>query len=328
MMGMKSKVFWASAAMALALVLGVGVRGAQAQTAVLYPYLSTEAGVFTFVTLLNDGCSMPLGTAASYHFTYAMKPVPVVNKKGCEHFDGDAGSSFADVMNFEVNKKVDLITAMGDTTSTPFYYPLLGRVGFLIVEGIDDCEFFHGWAVVVNAATGLHYAYSSHDLRGSPTIDPSFVGLDAGSDFKFTSWYPASLVTTTWYVLPLGLRSAMAPGGGGGIRRGLTTYTDHIPASGLAGAYDINEHFFSGGKQVPIRCLGFMTRPDFLMPAVVASTDGGGWTSFFSVAITLPLTDPDDPGGPYVTGNYLLYKIQSTTALGGVKTTVSREPVH
>ena len=109
----------------------------------------------------------------------------------------------------------------------------------------------------------------------------------------------------------------MAPGGGGGIRRG-------VGADDTAGAFDLDENFFSGGKKAAVRCLGFVTRNDVLQPAVVASTDGGGAAEITGVSTSTSTTDPVDPAQKYEPGPFLLFRIQTTTA--SPMTTIHQEP--
>src|SRR5712691_4049340 len=119
----------------------------------------------------------------------------------------------------------------------------------------------------------------------------------------------------------------MAPTGGGGIRLGLRTFTDHVPAPNLQGAYDLDEQFFSGGKAAVVRCFGLITRADLLQTAVDTSTVGGGFTFVGAngSTVTLAATDTVDPGGVYNPTPFSLFKLQNTSALGSPKSTVHRE---
>jgi len=329
-------------AMSIALAVGLAVpQQAHALRDILFPYVTTEAGKFTFISILNDA-SVPGPEAAGLHFSYAMKPAPVVAKAGCQHFDSDVNTTLADMMIFEVNRKVidpSGTTALfeggtaGSVTSGPLAYPIAGHVGFLSVRQPEANDaYLFGWATVVDSANGLTWTYSSDFLTsGGALSGPTDYSLLDGSNRKFLSWYPQAIVPTSWYVLPLSTEAAMIPGGGGGIRRGLVTNVDHAFAgapAGTPGATDLDEQFFSGGKNVAIRCLGFMNRADLLFAASDFSTAGGGWASIVAIAHTLPATDAVDPGGAYTAGPYLAYKIQSTTALGAIRTTVNREPAH
>ena len=95
-----------SGLLGVGLVLSGGVALAQNSAAVLFPFVTTETGKFTFITIKNTGSSTAGTPIAAYHFTYAMKAAPIVNKAECEHFDGDAVTTPADMMIFEVGGKV------------------------------------------------------------------------------------------------------------------------------------------------------------------------------------------------------------------------------
>lgn len=334
------QVSMALSASGMLLASGMFSPPAHALRDLLFPYITTETGKFTFITILNDGSTPGPG---NLHFTYGMKPAPVVAKAGCQHFDGDAPSTLGDMMIFEVNGKVSepggALFEGGSTapvTSGPLIYPLSGQQGFLIVnQPAGNDAFLFGWASVVDSASGLTWTYSTSGLtRGSSLTagaSADFSPID-GSERKFTSWYPQTIVPTSWVVVPLGTRDAMSPVAGGGIRRGIISSVDHtiagVATSGTAGAFDLDEQFISGGRNVPIRCFGNMSRADLLQPATDAATAGGGWLSTVSTSLTLAPADAVDPGGSYVTGPYLLFKVQTTTALGAAKTTINREPSH
>lgn len=322
---------------------------ADSPVALLFPFITTEAGKFTFITIENNGFFGSPGGTFSYHFTYATKAVPVENRAGCDHFDSEAETTPSDMMIFEVSGKVKtdppsnvLFEGAGPDTSTAVVYPLQNRIGFLIVDQSTSPDgpagLIYGTAVIVDSASGLTWSYSTNYLNSDIFPDPDFSGIDghtfivAGDDFsptgaKVATWYPASLVTTGWYVLPLSSGSVMASAGGGGIRLGLQAFD---PVTGSEGAFDLDEQLFSGGRRTPVRCLGIVTRADLLQPGVLATTDGGGWSLIAGVLGPSPLilspTDPVDPGGVYGPEPFTMFKIQSATALGALKTTVHQEP--
>ena len=317
---------------------------AEAMRDILFPFITTEAGKFTFVQIINDGSPFFVAPAAayipSYHLTYATKVVPagglsaVSKTDGCEHFDGDVTTTLQDQMIFEAGGKVQtdppsfvLFEGAAPVTSTALPLLVPARVGFLIVsQPATNDAFIFGWASVIDAASGLAWTYSTDWLTSGFAGDPAggdFSRIDGSAAFadrKFTAWYPTSIVSPLWYLVPLSAGTTMAPSGGGGIRRAIRTSVDHGSLAGTAGAFDLDEQFFSGGKDLGIRCFGFFVQADLLQPGVVAATLGGGHFSTIPTTITGP---PD-----FTPGAYLLYRIMTTTALGGAKTTVNHEPAH
>lgn len=319
---------------------------AEALRSVLFPFITTEAGKFTFIMVTNDGSAS--GFTGVLHFSYATKAVPaggvvaIDRTAGCAHFDGDGTTTRGDAFIYEANGKVQtdapsFVLFEGAAPTTSSALPLLasGQAGFLIIsEPLGTDAYLYGWETVVDSASGLTWTTSTDFLTAGTAFlgdtDPlgDFSRIDGSlggfADRKFTSWYPTSIVTPSWFVLPLSSGSTMAPTGGGGIRRAIRTSVDHGiggVAADTQGAFDLDEQFFSGGKTVTVRCFGFFTLADLLQPGVVAATAGGGQLSVIKTSATVG-TDVFDPGA------YLLYRVMSTTALGGTKTTINREPTH
>jgi hypothetical protein len=161
----------------------------------------------------------------------------------------------------------------------------------------------------------------------SGTASGNSVGLYG---FKNAAWYPTSVVSTSWFILPLSRRATMAPGGGGGIRLALRTTSNNTATS--QGGYDLDERFFSGGALVPVRCFGFITRADLLGSGsgTDLSTLGGGftWVAGNGPGQTLAVTDAVDPGGAYFSVPFSMFKSQTTTALGTTKSAIHQEADH
>ena len=364
----------------LSLLLGAGLAfapKAEAQDAgLLFPFITTVPGQFTFIHISNDGAGgtlnpfvFPFATSVprTYHFTYAHKAVPILNTAACDHFDGDALTTPFDKMFFEVSGPVKHVQTNppsfalfeSGVTSTPVTLPISGRQGFLIVELLaqdnrcliaEGCiptlpgavvpvggfpgVALTGGADIIDAANGLFYSYTTGFLAaglqvvntgaaGVPgLVDPQFAFIDESR--HFLDWYPDSIVKTSWWVLPLGSRSEMAPFGGGGIRMALVTQPRGI---GAASAFDLDEHVFSGGPATRVRCVGIVDRTNLLGSGAKLNTDGGGWTrTIGAVATIAAATDPNDiQGGTYTRRRHLMLTIQSApTVLGTPITTIAR----
>lgn len=317
-------------------LLGFGVKGAQADS-LLFPYLSTQTGVFSFVTLVNDGLS-EYATITGYNFIYGHKTAPIANRKACNHYDGTVSTTPADMMTFEVGGRVldatseVLFENAAPATSTTLPLNVANQIAFLVTEPLgvaeveDDVVRNWGYAEVIDTTNNLSLAYSTQNFVADVT-GKNFENV--GSTWSALAWYPTTYVTTSWHVLPLGTALTMSPPGGGGIRAAYFPW-DGVVAN--AGAYNRDEKHFSGASRVGVRCMGSLTRENFLQAGALSSTAGGGWAYFgpSDVAITFPLTDADDPSG--VAYNpapaSLIHKIQqATTAAGvGARITINREP--
>ena len=335
-------------------------------TNLLFPYVKSDPNAYTFITILNPGYTATSSNAnGGYHFSWGMKAVAAPNYESagvndaCEHTDGRARTTPADVMQFEMSKRLDLPTLFGDTTSVPYYYDgTRGTHGFLIVNtnhdgmnGLTTAAYtgsrIYGEAVVIDVATGMRVSYTTNNLNTDNAVDPDFtinnVGISGGpitaptentdasgalNGVNVLSWMQTPTVATSWYVAPLGLRSEMTPSGNGGliaVYRALnTTYTDF-------GAYDNNEQFHSGAHNTIVRCVGVISRESMLNSNALSRTVNGGWTkmSTSNAAIRgegdLQNATVGFGTAGAVYNKSLIYKAQSTNALGSAMTFVARE---
>ena len=293
-------------------VLAASSLVANAADNVLFPFVTTKAGAYTFVSLANNGAA-PVAT--SYHFYYMSKPVGSSNSTACNHFDAIGKTTQNDLVQFEIGKKIDMIAAFGDTTSTPIYQPLVGHEGFLIVAAdvLTANLLYHGEATVIDASSGLYYSYSTEGLTAPAVADPNYsdAAITSAANDKFASWYPASAVNTTYYVVPTGARSLMAAVAGGGLTATLQANTAGIAGGG---AYDKNETPFSGTQNPSVTCFGYVKPGDFLQPGTASATSTGGWMNTNRTAGT--------------STGYLQYKVQDSSALGAKFTTIARDTVN
>ena len=326
-------------------LLGLATQPAQAD-GILFPYLSTQTNVYSFVTVVNDA----VGSAPEYHFTYAHKSVPVANTGNCNHFDGDVRSTANDMMTFEAGGKLlnplggrALFEEAGDAggfgsgglTSTPIALNVANQIAFLAVEDSSDTTGavnLFGWAEVIDTGANLSLAYTTHNF-----VDEGAAYTGTRADFSnlssgavVMSWYPTSNVSSSWHVLNLGPVTSMAPASGSSLRRGYgASGTSSNSTNG--GAYDRDELFWSGSKTARIRCFGFVGISDLLSSGVVAQVANGGWTYLVGAnAGSAPDSDANDPAGNYGTAGttYLVHKIQTALSATGLnpRQTVNREP--
>lgn len=316
---------------------------------VFFPYITTASTAFTFITLANNGT----GAAGIAHYRYAMKATTAANSVGCEHQDGNGTLTLNDVLQFEVGNKVNVATALatGDTTGTA--YPFTGgndKHGYLMVNTTGagrSGQTIYGEAVIIDTATGMRMAYTTGGLNTDNAADPDYtlantgiaggpesvpVFVPSGSvDPKGTSvvtWYKAANVTTSWFVVPLGTTLEMTPAGAvGGVIAGYNM-GDSAGAAGQNGAYDLNEAFHSGSIRTDVRCIGVITRANMLQPGALANTANGG-TAHLSTYNRLAGTDGAPAGGTAAAllqrDKSLVYKLQSTSLVGGASSFISRE---
>ncbi len=342
----------------IAASIGLAVGGASmgaiaadyATTNLLFPFVSTATNAYTFITIVQTGPAVGGGAATNVHFAYSTKPITAPNTgvgSQCDHADSDATMTPNDVMQFEVRKRIDLPNALGDATSAPFYYLAgVGRHGFLIanantVGGLAGAR-LTGEAVIIDIASGQTMAYSTTNLNTNTSANPDFTinntGVAGGPEAANTaadpdgaggfnstypvSWYPAAIVTTGWFVAPLGTRLEMTPALPGGL---VAAYAMYETTYAQTGAYNINEQFVSGGLVTEVTCLGVLTRADLLQGGALIHSNGGGYAhlAVFNDNVAAGLAPL---GGTAATPHKsLVYKLQSTSALGVPVATVTRE---
>ena len=380
-------------AAAVAMVASVGVHAADVgQANLLFPFITTASTAFTFVTITNRNASTAADVAGNnmtvtvpLNFKYGVKDIAAANSTGCFHSDSSRAQTANDVMQFEVGGKVNMGpignegTTSTTTTSTYSAYTTPNRQGFLVVNANGATAALggvrlYGEATIVDTATGLSTTYSSRGLNTSDAADPDFtidnLGLTGGPEVavngpygtavrlhgrNVVTWMADTVAATSWFVEPLGKVSSMTPSfttSGAGIVAGYSMFSD---LQLQAGAYDMNEQFWSGGTRTDVRCVGTITRQMMLNEDAYLNTRFGGTANltFFNSATTVDgtrgidgapaggvaaltaltigqLADNSIPGAAAYgsTANAhksLAYKIISSTALGATKTTVSRE---
>jgi hypothetical protein len=312
-------------------VLAAGSFAANAGTPgtsnLLFPYVTTATGSYTFISIAaQNGVAVP----TPVHFTYATKATSASNTAVCTHLDGDAMMTANDLMQFEIQNKVNMPTSFGDTTSVPKYFPnnaaAANQHGMLIVNNDPAGAYgsgatyvnanLYGEARIINTATGLAAGYSTDDLHTPVTgANPQFLGgPDTGLGTKVISWFPDPTVSTSWFVLPLGTEIDMAFTGNVWAQYRVTDNTALI-----GGHYNNNEGFQSSTATATVACLGTFDRATLLGALNSPWSANGGWGNF-----TQTVAAP--PAGYIATTNALVYKMESTSALGGVTSFITREP--
>ncbi|MBK7001878.1 MAG: hypothetical protein IPH35_18455 [Rhodoferax sp.] len=335
------------AAASVGAVLAAVSMGAQAGTPgttnLLFPYITTKAGAYTFISITNQvGTATPAGASTgALHFTYATKAIGADANSNCEHVDSDGATTLNDLMQFEVAKKIDLKTMVGDTTSTPVHFDGANREGFLVVNNSSDARYgtrggyanfrLYGEARIIDTQSGLFFGYNTDDLHttgigadNTPDFsDPSGPDSSATSNFtKVLSWFPTSIVSTSIYAVPLNTEWEM--GYQGRVRTHFTlvsadiknTSTGRVEPAVFGGHYNNNEVFQSGQKTVGVTCFGSITRDALVGDLGKAWSTNGGWANLYSPGHATAGTTPSQ--------NAVVFKQESTSALGGTQSFMSR----
>lgn len=329
-------------AVASAVSASLGFAGmAQAEVSLLFPYITTGATAYTFISIYHDadrntvaGNLHPVGApphaARTHHLYYGFKTVGAAATAACTHRDFPVSVTQGALLQFEVGGKLNLVTEFGDPAGYGTQLALANNQipanseGFLIVEnatGVADVvdETRRGEAAVIDTATGLATAYAATQSAQTNVNDGAFAAAIPATEYV-TSWYPRNIVTTTWYALPTGLRTAMTPNAGGGIRASIHPITnrDNI------GAYSRAENYTSGSLQNNLRCFGTFN-VDNLLGAPFTT---GGWMSVSATAQNATFTTvapvlAADGAGSHGDQPFALWKIQNTSAVGSNLTLIN-----
>lgn len=317
-----------------------GMASAAAPNSLLFPYITTGSTAFTFVTVVHDpdrnfagGNTHPVGApphgVAAHHLYYGFKAIGAASTASCTHRDFPVDVTQGALLQFEVGGKLNLVTEFGDPAGYGTTLALANNQipaeseGFLIIENtvtpavLVDAQ-RRGWAAVIDTATGLNTAYAATSVVTA--VDPNFAAAITTTE-HITSWYPRDIVTSSWYALPVGTRTAMTPNGGGGIRASLHPVTN---VSNL-GAYSRAENYTSGSLQNNLRCFGTFNVDNLLG----APFNTGGWMSVAAIAQNATYTNAFVPAAinAGLSGNqaHALWQIQQTNALGGTVSLIHAE---
>jgi hypothetical protein len=321
-------------AIATAVGASLGFAGmAQANNSLLFPYITTSATAYTFVSLFDDPVVGSVAGAGyghepiAYHLYYGYKAINAAATSNCLHRDFQVEVTRGALLQFEVGYKLDLPTEFAD----PVGYGASLRLennrlpasseGFLVVQysnvGADAYSggaLVRGEAAVIDTASGLSTTYTPLNVAGA--VNPDF--SPAGAAEHVTSWYPRAIVPASWYTVPLSLRSEMTPNAGGGINATIRPVTD----ANNIGAFARAEQYTSGSLTNSLRCFGTFDVDDLL----TAPFNQGGWMSVQSAFTTYQNGPAAGVATTGATANAsLLYKLQSTGALGGQLSFIQRE---
>ena len=292
-------------------------------TNLLFPFVSSGASAFTFLTINNGG---PANAGGAMHFIYGMKAATALNGTGCEHSDGNGTLTANDVTQFEMSNKVNVTTTLanGDTNGGFAWTGGADKQGFLIVNSNGlSADTLYGSAVVVDTASGLKMAYSTQGLNTDSALPADFsvnntgvaggpeaansLAIGTGHGNHMVTWYKSPDVTSSWYVVPLGLETLMSPSAAiGGIA---ATYSMFNTAGTLGGAYDMKEAFTSGSLAAAVTCTGLVTRAQMLQSGALANSNLGGM-GLLATTITAAAS-----GG--LVNKSLVYSVQSTNLIAG-----------
>lgn len=186
-------------AVASAVSAALGMAGtAQAENSLLFPFVTTDANAYTFVSIWQDPSNdtwpagAPPHAAVTYHMYYGTKATTAAQTAACSHLDFPVQTTRGALLQFEAGTKMNLISdfsdpvGYGSTLNDPNNKLEANQQGFLIVEyqaGLNPATVaepvadnnmrrIYGEASIVNTATGIALAYKAKDARAD--TDPNW----------------------------------------------------------------------------------------------------------------------------------------------------------
>ncbi len=263
--------------MAITSVAGavLGIAGAaQANNSLLFPFVTSANGTYTFVTVYENpfpagGLSdTPTGGNVGFRVSYGFKDADSSPTAACSYSNFDIAMKQGGLLQWDAAGRLDLPSDFGDDYRGELMGLPGNTEGFMIVEYNDPASAagtLHGDAIVINTATGMILSYAATNSTGND------FSTDGSSEFT-SSWLPRSVAGTTWYALPLGTRDAMVRSNSQGISGKIVARTNVQKM----GAYERNGAYYTGVKEQPFTCFGVFGIDDLLQRGY----DMGGWASF------------------------------------------------
>jgi len=264
-----------AAAAGVALMSAVGTASANS---LLFPYFTTESGNVSILTLATNNGATAGGETLHYVYNYG---------SGCTHYDGNGRMTNNDLMQHTIASAAagGFGKVVAADTSTPFYFPLKDYGFLTVTTKTGAAAKISGDMVVSNPTVGIVTSY--------PGIDNGIVNTTAANEGNFNnitdtlfnlSFYPTSLVTTSWYGVVVGDMNAAIVGNRNWA--GASTLSNN----GLV--YDNDEAQFSGVKTKAITCAGTILPSDLMTTAQQAAVGTNGGLIHATAANTASLTDP------------------------------------
>ncbi len=298
------------ATLVVALVLSFGLKQAQATETLLFPYFMSGNGVFSFLTIVDTW-----GGNLNYIWNYDDLSTTA---KECIHENAVGVTTAFDLIQQTVADPgmsgIDIPLIYSDASTaayTVFPIPAEGIEGFMTVESLGGSTEgdFYGQMIVVDGVNGVITAYKG--LNNPASVAPgNFSHISTSHTSFLMSNYPDDVVATDWFVLITGTGMDVAGGWDG-----TATLALGIP-DGFANevVFNRDEDPRSGTLDYEITCFDTVDRTDIMSAAQVVQTANGGlWWELIQ-----PDSDTTATGA-------LMFKIESSTALGSIMQTISSE---
>jgi hypothetical protein len=285
-------------ASAVAVAIGasaVALGSAQAGT-ILFPQITVSPTVTTIVTVMNAGDGYELNGSETLHYKYYWKPWEGTdsNYTHCTERNRYLPTSKNDIQTMDIGGAVfgsagrgvmfDDESVNNNWDKNPVDYSLGANLpgnpavhrAFMIVDNASDEPWgpdLAGEAILMEVASGASWGYQAFQNRLEN--DANFARF-ASSEYSLVAYMPPAEVTTKFQVTVLDDDMDDSTNYSEDTTIGVRVLDPFGPI--VAGVYDRDENFFSGGVDQDVTCIGAWTIED-LYPDATATTAAGGWTN-------------------------------------------------
>jgi len=247
-------------------VVMLSAAGTASANSLLFPYFTTTTGAQSVLSLSTNTTATAAGEVLHYVYNYNE------TAGSCTHFDGNAKMTNNDLMQHSIaaTSAGGFGKAVSSDTSTPFYFPLANKQGFLIVSTKTAAlARITGDMAIVDPTTGLVVSYAGitngiGDTTGASEGD--FSGIT--DQFFNLSFYPSALVTTSWYGVVAGNMNAVITAG--------ANWTGAATLTNMGVVYNNDENPLSGTMTKTLTCSGTVLPSDLMNGAQAAAVGPNG----------------------------------------------------
>ena len=244
--------------------LMLAAAGTASANSLLFPFFTTAGGATSILSISGNAA---LAATERLHYVYNYGA-------SCTHYDGSGSITPNDLLQHSVAAPAagGFGKAVALDKSTPFYFPL-NDYGFMVVSNTTSAGLISGDIAIADPATGLIVSYAGVSNQLPTNVagnEGNFsTAVSTGTDNRFNlSFYPSSLVATSWYGAVTGNMNPAIVGN--------RNWTGTGRLDNQGNAYDNDENAFSGCKSKDITCAGIVQPADLMNSAQLASVGPNG----------------------------------------------------
>jgi len=260
-------------------IVMLSAAGTASANSLLFPYWTTTTGAQSVLSLSTNTTATVAGEVLHYVYNYGPT---------CIHYDGLGKMTNNDLLQHSIASTAagGFGKVVSTDASTPFYFPLANTQGFLVVSTRTLATAkISGDMAIADPTTGLIVSYAGIDNGLIDTTGANEGNFSNITDQFFNlSFYPNSLVTTSWFGVVAGNMNAAIVAG--------ANWTGAATLSNQGVVYNNDESPFSGTVTQTITCSGTITPATLMTTAQQAAVGpNGGLVHTVVSALTVGATN-------------------------------------